>query len=77
MQPKPTKFFYYNDEHHGVALSIDDLHSSRLVPSKSFFIGEVQIEDDEIIWIKKWDKVVLIGKMKQDQAEKMQEPKDK
>jgi hypothetical protein len=66
---KKIKFAYYNDETYGVALSINDLHSTSLVLPKSMFMGEVEIDEDDILFIKKWNKMVLISKMKESKNE--------
>lgn len=63
---KKIEFVYYNDESHGVALSIDSLHSSTLVPKQSYYKGEIELSDDEYLFIKKWDKMVMIAKGKFD-----------
>jgi hypothetical protein len=55
------KICYFNDEKHGVAVSVNDLHDTTLVPAHTSKIFEINISPEQSIFIKKWDKVVLIS----------------
>jgi hypothetical protein len=55
------KVYYYNDEKHGVALAVNDLHYTRLVPPQAGILVDIDISESQSLYIKKWDKMVLIS----------------
>lgn len=54
------KIYYYNDEKHGVALAVNDLHYTRLVPAQQGILVDIDISQSQSLYIKKWDKMILI-----------------
>lgn len=60
------KVYYYNDEKHGVALAVNTLHYTRLVPAQQGILVDIEFSESQSLYIKKWDKMVLISTINSD-----------
>lgn len=54
------KVYYFNDSKDPIAVSVNNLHSTKLVSPGKIFSGFLDIKEGEAMMVKKWEKVVLI-----------------
>lgn len=59
------KVFYFNDSDKAVCVSVDTLYQENTVVLQPLQIGEFELElnEGEAVWIKRWNRSVLISKV--------------